>query len=122
MGLGQGRGGFAFGHGLKAGPSPRAASRSRAERLGSLSPEIREGPKAPCVPGQGCRGVFRPGCSGLDQTRVLFSLSSFSGWLLSALCQAPRRPDRRDENELSSSAEEKIRERDGGKVREIKQK
>lgn len=115
---------FAFGCGLKAGPSTRTACGSCAEWLGFLSSQIREGPKAPCIPGQGCRGVFRPGCSGLEQTRVLFSLSSvcsFLDWLLSALSQAPCRPDRRDENELSSSAEE-IRERDRGKVREIKQK
>lgn len=115
---------FAFERGLKAGPSTRTARGSRTEWLGFPSSQIREGLKAPCIPGQGCRGVFHPGCSGLEQTWVLFSPSSvcsFFDWLLSALSQAPCRPDRRDENELSSSAEE-IRERDREKVREIKQK
>lgn len=56
---------------------------------------------------------------------LLFLLSpvcSFLGCFLSSASQAPHLPDRRDENELSSSLEEKIRERHGEKVREIKQK
>ena len=70
-------------------------------------------------------GGWTPLCSALGQPQLLFLLSrvcSFLDCFLSSASQAPRLPDRRDENELSSSVEEKIRERHGGKVREIKQK
>lgn len=66
-----------------------------------------------------------PPRSALGQPRLLFLLSRLLFfWAVFFVSSQPgtHLPDRRDENELPSSLEGKIRERHGGKLKEIKQK
>lgn len=81
---------------------------------------LKSGFAPPCEIVEGLEGSLG-GCRGRFSPRVLCALHqlrSFFGWLFFFLRPAGHpSADRRDENELSSSAEEKFTERDGGKAK-----
>lgn len=64
------------------------------------------------APWEAAGGGFHPGCSVLSISSALF----LDGFFFLRPAGHPS-ADRRDENELSSSAEEKFTERDGGKAK-----